>query len=135
MNVLSDAPESFTETRRASSEHQALHAPVENDAQGYFGLTTGADHRVHYSGPLKSVELEGHDIGEFLTPLLRWAPAAHVIIQPEVGLVILALSRTDFLGFQFMSPIERAHLARFLSAMCKARKARIIEEYNAVELA
>lgn len=130
MNALSQTSKLPTQ----SSPQQALHAPVQDEALGYYGLATGAENRIHYSGPLKKVGLDGHDLADFLTPLLQRAPTAHVIIQPDVGLVILALSRTDFLGFQFLSPIERAPLARFLSAVCKSRKARIVEEYNAVEL-
>jgi hypothetical protein len=111
-----------------------LPAAADRGDEARYGLSVGADHRVRYNGPLKQVGLDGDRVGDLLGPLLRRAPIPHVVILPQAGLVILATSHTDFLGFQFASPISRNHLARFLGTLCVNKKARLIDEYDAIEV-
>lgn len=134
MNILSNLPQPLAQRSDYRNDHSALPAAGLCGEESYYGLSVGADAGVQYSGPLKQVGLEGDNVGEFLGPLLRRAPTPHVVIVPQTGLVILATSHTDYLGFQFASPIGRTRLARFLATHGGEKKARIIDEYDAIEV-
>jgi hypothetical protein len=104
-------------------------------ARSYYGLSTVAGNKAQYSGPLKKMNLEGSDIPDFIRQLLQGVPSAHLLILPQMGVVIAIKSSNDFLAYEFRSPMSVGDGAEIMSSMLRiGRRVQMVERYGAIEL-
>lgn len=134
MGFLGNLPTSLALMDNYQAEREVTRVAASDDTEDYYGLSIGDSHVVKYSGPLNEVSLVASEVAGFVGRLLQRAPSTHVLIVPQMGLVILIQSRDDFLGLQFLSPMSKNDLANSLKAGFISKKIRIIEKYGAFEL-
>ena len=107
------------------------HAPHES----YYGLSTTENDLVSYKGPTNKMDLEGNAIPDLVNQVSKQVSKPHLIIVPEMGLVIVIKSGDDFMAFSFNSPMEKqAATDFFTSLLSNGRKIKMVEKFGAVEL-
>jgi len=151
-NKLLDAAEdlrAFLETNKSrlqpgtaqssQVDHPSLsHPPLsvsKEQNESFYGLSCVGANQVKYSGPLQRLDLTGSDARDFVQRLLERTPSAHLLILPQMGLVVVIKSRNDVLAFQFKSAMSTTDAADFLASMLrKGKKINMVEKYGAIEL-
>jgi len=100
----------------------------------FYGLSVVAGNKIKYSGPLNKMELDGSNIPDFIHQLHQSTPSAHLLVLPQMGMVIVVNSDREFLAFQFKSPMSKEAAAQFLSSMMSSKKVKMVEQFGAIEL-
>jgi hypothetical protein len=99
--------------------------------ESYYGLSCVGANQVQYNGSLRRVELNGCDMMDFVQGM----PSAHLIILPQLGLIVAIKSPNDFRAFQFKSAMSKKDATHFFDSMLQqGKKINIIEKFGAFEL-
>ena len=99
----------------------------------FYGLSIVDGNEIKYSGPLIKMEQSGDDIPKWVQQVFHNKPSSHFLILPQMGMMIIILSASDFHGMQFTSPMSKEVAAQLLSSM-SSKTVRMVEQFGAIEL-
>lgn len=94
-------------------------APTES--KSYYGLSLVDQNNLKYEGPLQSMALAGDSISQFITSLRGEMPSLHLLLTPQLGLVIVIRDDGDFMGFNFQSPMSVDAAAGLIASLVKSQ--------------
>lgn len=100
----------------------------------YYGPSKFSENEVKYSGPLKEIPLEGNGMADVIHNLLEKLPSAHLLIVPQLGLLITVKSDDEYFALHFKSSMSTSAAADLMATLIQAgRKLNMLDEYGAYE--
>jgi hypothetical protein len=101
----------------------------------YYGLSKTSTNEVIYQGPIKNLPLGGDDMVDLINGVVKETPSAHLLVLPQMGLLIIIREDGDYSAVHFNSSMSQSTAKDLMSTLLRVgKKNNMLEEYGAIEL-
>lgn len=127
--IIQEQQERFQAEERAEKLRQ-------KPPKAYCGLTVDAQRQIKYSGPLMRLKSDSSGMVEIIRRLVEARDPGHLVIVPQMALLIVIASDGTFKGLHFQAAMPANEFNDLVEEAAGMRRMRVthLEEFDAIDL-